>query len=229
MTTISVLSAIWGSGYGQFVDRWWHSVIELERKPDQIVVITDQDNFDLMSMNVPSGCEVDLKIVGLDNGLTFNDYWDRAFRECDMDWVATCCIDDVFVPEALNDIDRADAGGYELVADGVCFTDQSRVWKGYWNAVEIFNSMTMPGAAPMRKDLYERVGGFPKEIYWSDWAFYMVCAKAGVKVFQSDVIRIVFDEGYRHKTQSGQQLDPAMRDFANRQIRDFATMLLSEK
>lgn len=228
MTTISVVSAIWGSGYGQFLDRWWHSVIALERQPDQIVIITDKDNSHLINMNAPSGYGADFKLIVLDNDLSFNDYWDAAFRECNMNWIVTCCIDDVFMPEALNDIDRADAEGCELVADGVRFTDQARVWKGYWNAVEIFHSMTMPGAAPMRKDLYERVGGFPKQIYWSDWAFYMICAKTGVRVFQSDLIRIIFDEGYRHKTQSGQQLDPAIRAFANAQIKDFATMLLSE-
>jgi hypothetical protein len=229
MTTISVVSAIWGSGYCQFVDRWWASVAALERTPDQVVVITDQDNFDLVQTRRPLGYDVPLKIVALDNESTFNDYWDAAFRECDMDWIATCCIDDVFVSEALNDIDRADEQGCEMVADGVRFTDQSRIWKGYWNPVQIFDSMTMPGAAPMRKDMYERVGGFPKQIYWSDWAFYMVCAKAGVKVFQSDLIRIIFDEGYTHKTQSGQQLDSDTRQMANHQIRDFAIMLQSEK
>jgi hypothetical protein len=228
MTTISVVSAIWGLEYRQFVDRWWHSVVALERTPDQIVVITDEDNFDFIQSSKPSGYEVALKIVPLDNETTFHGYWDTAFRGGDMDWIVGLAIDDVFVSEALNDIDRADEEGCELVSDGCRFTDQPRIWKGYWNPVEMFHSMTMPGAAPMRKDMYERLGGFPWEIYWSDWAFYMVCAKAGVKVFQSDLIRMIFDEGYTHKTQSGEQLDPETRQFANNQIKQFANMLLSE-
>jgi hypothetical protein len=227
MTTISVGCAIWGLEYRQFVNRWWDSVVALERTPDQIVIVTDKASFDFIQTSKPAGYDVALKIVVVDD-LAFNEYWDRAYRECDMDWIANLAIDDVFLPEALNDVDRADAEGCELVADGCRFTDQSRIWKGYWNPVEIFDSMTMPGAAPMRKDMYERVGGFPKEIYWSDWAFYMVCAKAGVKVFQSDLIRMIFDEGYTHKTISGQQLDYDTRQFANNQIRHFATMLQSE-
>ena len=228
MTTISVGCAIWGLEYRQFVNRWWDSVVALERTPDQIVIVTDKASFDFIQTSRPAGYDVALKIVVMDNELTFHEYWDRAYRECDMDWIANLAIDDVFLPEALNDIDRADAEGCELVSDGCRFSDQPRIWKGYWNPVEMFDSMTMPGGAPMRKDMFERLGGFPWEIYWLDWAFYMVCAKAGVKVFQSDLIRMIFDEGYTHKTHSGQQLDSGTREMANNQIRQFATMLQSE-
>ena len=228
MTTISVVSAIWGLEFRRFVNRWWDSVVALERIPDQIVVITDRDNLDFFETSRPDGYDVSVKIVAVDGELTSTEYWDMAYRECDMDWIVGLSIDDLFVSEALNDIDRADAEGCELVADGCRFSDQPRIWKGYWNPVEIFDSMTMPGGAPMRKDMYERVGGLPNEIYWLDWAFYMVCAKAGVKVFQSDLIRMIFDEGYTHKTISGQQLDSGTREMANNQIRQFATMLQSE-
>jgi hypothetical protein len=228
MTTISVVCAIWGLEYRQFVNRWWDSVVALERTPDQIVVVTNRDSFDFIETSRPDGYDVAVKIIALDNELTSIEYWDVACRGGDMDWIVVLNVDDVFLPEALNDIDVADAEGCELVADGCRFSNQSRIWKGYWNPVEIFDLLTLPGVAPMRKDLYERVGGFPKEIYWYDWAFYMVCAKAGVKVFQSDLIRMIFDEGYTHKTQSGQQLDSGTREMANNQIRDFANMLQSE-
>jgi hypothetical protein len=229
MTTISVVSAIWGDRYGQFLHRWWDSVQALERQPDQVVVITDLRNFELVHSTKPFAYKIPTKVLALHNESTFNEYWDLAFRECEMEWIATCCIDDVFLPEALNDIDRADAEGCELIADGVRFSDQPRIWKGYWNPQEMFSSMTMPGAAPMKKVMYERIGGFPREIYWSDWGFYILCAKADVKVFQSDLIRIIFDEGHRHKTQSGEQLEPSVRAFANEQIRDFANKVRSDK
>jgi hypothetical protein len=227
MTTISVVSAIWGDRYRQFLPRWWDSVQALERQPEQVVIITDRRCFELAHSTKPFGYKVPTKILGLHDELTFNEYYDRAYQECEMEWLAICCIDDVFVPEALNDIDKADEAGCEMVADGVKFTNQSRIWKGYWNPSEIYRNMTMPGAAPMKKSMYERVG-WPKDIYWSDWAFYMKCAKAGVKVYQSDLIRIIFDEGYNHKTQSGQQLDPDTRAFANQQIGEFAAKLQSE-
>lgn len=228
MTTVSVVCAVWGENYRQFIPRWWDSVANLQRQPDQVVVITDRDNFERVHANKPMNYKVPTKVHGILHAETFNGYWDMAYRECDMEWIATCCIDDVFLPEALNDIDKADAEGCELIADAVKFTNQSRIWRGYWNPQEMYRNMTMPGAAPMKKAMYERVGGFPREIYWSDWGFYMLCAKAGVKVYQSDIIRIVFDEGYNHKTQSGQQLDPDTRAFANQQIGEFAAKVQSD-
>jgi hypothetical protein len=225
MTTISVVCAIWGLEYRQFVNRWWDSVVSLERTPDQIVIVTDKASFFFIQTSRPAGYDVALKIVVMDDELKFHEYWDRAYRECDMDWIANLAIDDVFLPEALNDIDRADAEGCELVSDGCRFTDQPRIWKGYWNPVEMFDSMTMPGGAPMRKDMFERLGGFPWEIYWLDWAFYMVCAKAGVKVYQTDTMRITHNLGADHKTRSGVLLDSETRQKADQQIFAYAAEL----
>jgi hypothetical protein len=229
MTTVSVVSVLFGERYRQFLPRWWDSLRNLERQPDQVVFITNAASFDALHSMKPSEYGAPIKIVVLDEGRTINEYWDLAFRECQMEWIAALSMDDVFLPEALNDIDRADDEGCELIADGCRFSDQSRIWKGYWNPEEMFSTMTMPGVAPMKKAMFERVGGIPTEIHWWDWAFYIVCAKAGVKVFQSDLIRMVFDEGYRHKTQSGEQLEPSVRAFANEQIRDFANKVRSDK
>jgi GT2 family glycosyltransferase len=77
----------------------------------------------------------------------------------------------------------------------------------------------------MTKDLYERVGGFDRDIYWSDWAFYMKAAKADVKVYQTNILRIVFDEGPDRKTRSGRLLDAETRHWANNQIFNYSAEL----
>ena len=229
MTTISVVAAIWGDRYRRFVPAWWDSVAALQRQPDEVVIITDRENFDYVHSSKPFGYKVPTAITGYVQPLEFNKYWDTAFRNATKDWIATCCIDDVFLPEALNDIDKADEQGCELIADSCKLSHTNTIWRGYWNPEEIFDRITMPGAAPMKRELYERVGGFDREIYWSDWAFYMKCAKAGVKVFHSDIVRIVFDEGANHQTQSGIRLDSATRSWADAQIREYSARLKADK
>ena len=225
MTTISVLTAIWGERYTQFVANWWASVASLERQPDEIVVITDPMNRKPVEAATPLHLAGITMVITHAAKLEFNDYWDAAFRSCSMEWLATCCIDDVFLPQALNAIDEADAAGAEMVADSCDLYPSGATWRGYWNPEEMFTRMTMPGAAPMKKAMYERLGGLDRDIYWSDWAFYMKAAKAGVKVHHTDIVRIIFDEGANHQTQSGRMLDPLTRQWADAQIRAYSADL----
>lgn len=227
MTTISVLTAVWGDRYTQFIPNWWQAVETLQRQPDEIVIITDAANKQPAEDNTPMRLKSITRVIAIVEPATleFNDYWDLAFRTCSKDWLATCCIDDIFMPAALNAIDEADQTGAEMVADSCALHPSGSIWHGYWNADEMYNRMTMPGAAPMKKAMYERIGGFDRHIYWSDWAFYMKAAKAGIKVHHTDIVRITFDEGATHQTQSGRLLDPTIRQRADAQIRAYSADL----
>jgi hypothetical protein len=227
MTTIGIVTTVWGDRYTRFIPNWWAAVATLERQPDEVTIVTDAINEEAIRANAPSNLLDVLNIVIVPNPeeLEFNDFWDKAYRSCNQKWMVTCCIDDVFLAKALNAIDEADAAEAELVIDGCIMAPHNSIWNGYWNPAEIFNTITLPGNAPMTKDLYERVGGFDRDIYWSDWAFYMKAAKAGVKVYQTDILRIVFDVGPNHETRSGVLLAPETRQWANEQIRTYATQL----
>jgi hypothetical protein len=225
MATISVVTAVWGDRYTQFIDKWWQSVTTLERQPDEIVVITDPANKLPAETQTPMNLAPITKVITLVTETDFNGYWDLAFRSVNQDWIATCCIDDVFLPAALNAIDEADQAGAEMVADSCALHPSGTIWHGYWDPQEMFTRMTMPGAAPMKKAMYERIGGFDRHIYWSDWAFYMKAAKAGIKVHHTDIVRIIFDEGANHQTQSGRLLNPVIRQQADAQIRAYSADL----
>lgn len=227
MTTISLVTTVWGEKYTRFIPKWWQAVSALERQPDEVTVVTDAINEQVFRAHAPNHLADALNIVIVSNpdDLDFNDFWDKAYRSCTQKWMVTCCIDDVFTPQALNAVDDAHLAGAELVIDGCIMSPHNQVWRGYWNPNEIFECITLPGNAPMTKELYERVGGFDRDIYWSDWAFYMKAAKAGVKVYQTDIIRIIFDLGTEHKTRSGVLLDSETRQWANQQILEYAREL----
>jgi hypothetical protein len=224
MVRISVVNAIWGERYHQFVSRWWAGVESLERKPDEVLIVAASDSAQVMKDSVPKGFKKITRVIVSDNE-NFNDYWDLAFASASGEWLAGCSIDDWFLPEALSEIDAAAEAGCELVCDSVVLHPSGKVFEGRWDSEAIFSNLVMPGVAPMSADLYHRIGGFDRDIYFSDWGFYIKAAAAGVKVHQTNIQRVVYDEGLDHETMSG-PLKPAHVDqMAHQQIQDLARRL----
>lgn len=215
--SVSVPVAVWGVEFSGFAEEWFASVNALNRLPDEIVLGVEQ--YDLTGASEASSVSlIPIRFVVLPNGGDFNDYWNAVFDACSGDWIAPCCIDDRFLPEALDEIDQADSEGAELLVDGIKWKYRGGDWRGYWDPAAIGRVLTLPGAAPFRRSLYDRIGGFRRDVRWSDWAFYMDAAAAGAKTYQASTLRIVFDEGNAHPTRSGVRLDADTRRAADDQI-----------
>lgn len=226
MVTISVVNAIWGERYHQFIPRFWSGVVGLERKPDEVVMVVGSADEQVVRDSVPRDFVKITRIIPADLE-HFNDYFHLAFTSATGDWLAWCSIDDWFFAEAFNEIDAAAAAGCDLVCDTVVLHPSGRVFEGYWNPTDIYSRLIMPGAAPMTAELYQRLGGFDKNIYFSDWGFYMKAAAAGVKVHPTKIKRIMYDEGVDHETMSGPRKPAHIDEMAHQQIRNLAASLQS--
>jgi hypothetical protein len=224
MVTISVVNATWGERYHQFIPRFWGGVTSLERKPDEVVMVIGSADEAVIRDSIPEGFESRMKIVVADLP-HFNDYFDLAFSSASSDWLAWCSIDDWFFPEALNEVDAAAANGCDLVCDTVILHPSGRMFEGFWDSTQIFHQLIVPGAAPMTAELYERIGGFDRDIYFSDWGFYIKAAAAGVKVHPTKIRRIMYDEGIDHETMSGPMKPGHIDQMAHEQIRALAQRL----
>jgi len=226
MVTISVVNAIWGERYHQFIPQWWAGVESLQRQPDEIVIVVASDTEKAIKTSIPKKLASKTRIIVSDRE-GFNAYWDEAFSAVTADWIVGCCVDDYFLPEALNEIENADANGCELICDSVQLHPSGRIFKGFWDADKIYTQLTMPGVAPMTKALYERIGGFDYDIYFSDWGFYIKAASQGVKVHSTNIIRIVYDEGLTHQTMSGPNKPDDVERIAHAQIKELGQRLRS--
>ena len=221
MTTISLPLAIWGEGYGEFLDRWLEGVHGLARQPDEIVLVTDEQNYGLRTK-----LETDMQLQT--HYLKAQDYrlWDYAIRQATSDWIAICNVDDVFLPHALDTIDQADREGYNLLIDSLVVKQTGHVWRGYWDAGMIPYRFTMPGAEPMRKDLYIEAGGFDYKFQYPDWALAVkMVAKGIARPFTSNTERIIFDTGSDRLTLSGGQQNPSVKARGSAQVHELAQEL----
>jgi len=132
----------------------------------------------------------------------------------------------VFLPHALDTIDQADREGYNLLVDSLVVKQTGHVWRGYWDAGMIPHRFTMPGAEPMRKDLYIEAGGFDYKFQYPDWALMVrVVAKGIARPFNSPTERIIFDTGSDRLTMSGGQQKPYVKARGSAQVHELAKEL----
>jgi len=224
MVTIAIVNATWGEKYLQFIPRFWQGIKSLQRQPDEIVLVVGPETDTAMRDAIPSNYSSITKVILVDH-LEFNEYWDLAFRSASSDWLAGCCIDDWFLPEAFNELENADLSNCELVTDSIVLHPSNRVFQGVWDTKKILTQLVMPGFAPMKRTLYERLGGYDKDVYFSDWGLYIKAAIAGVSVYHTEIQRIMYDEGLTHQTMSGPLKDPSIDGLAHGQIRDLVQRL----
>ena len=221
MAVISVPLAVWGQGYDQFFERWQEGVASLARQPDEIVLVTDKAN-----RNLSVRYHLDIPLTT--HYLTAQDYrlWDYAVRQCSGDWLAFCNVDDVFLPNALENIDKAHEEGYNLIIDSLIVKQNGHRWTGYWDAGTIPHRFTMPGAEPMSKQLYLDAGGFDYRYQFPDWALAVHMVHKGLaRPFVSNTDRIIFDTGADRVTLSGGQQNPSVKSAGTAQVHELSRSL----
>jgi hypothetical protein len=199
VTSIGLPLAIWGQGYSEFLTRWWDGVQLLERQPDEVVIVTDAQN--LPAVLEPLWHVKTAVILDRDSS-TYAEFWNRAVNAIESEWVAICNVDDKFFPGALNDVDQADKEGCNLITDVIQDLDGGKLHKSRWNGKSVGKAWTMVGAEPMKRDLFVKAGGFPEGQRFVDWALAMKMYLAGVKAYDTDTVRILYDRGKTRKTVS---------------------------
>ena len=219
MSSVTVAVAIWGEQYLRFMPDWWDAVRDLERKPDEIILAYGDDVAPEVFELIPAWAVVKLhRLSSINHGAV----WNELIQACSSDWLCICPADDRLTPEALNDVDAA--GDAELIVDSIQYLSNGFIWRGSWDFTNIKHLMPMPQLAITRVSLFDRVGGIREDIRWQDWAFYIDAYLADAKVFHSDIVRMIFDDGVNHVTESGRLLDSNIRNSADAQLRDYATL-----
>jgi hypothetical protein len=186
-----------GNRYAQFTARWWAAVLSMLPAPAEVVVAhTCPEPLGLLPgpatvRTVAVPC-VKPDVVSMVNA---------AVEAATQPWVSVIGVDDCYTPTALTDLVKADAAGAEILVWHQREVG-SHVWNCYWNPDVLQRANTLAGSCPVRRDLWLRVGG-PPRIAWSDWGFWLRCAKAGATAYQSDVVGVDFDAGRGHATFSG--------------------------
>jgi glycosyltransferase involved in cell wall biosynthesis len=215
--TISIVLAIWGDGYAKFLPQWFEAVETLERDYDEIVIVSDEQNINQVLTSIKDFSKVRIRVENYEP--EFANYWNRAIDLARSKWIAFCCADDYFLPEALNEIDAADNAECNLIVDHLLHKGSLQRQSAVWNPAELNSDFRLMGGNSITKSLWESVGGFPYGFQFADWGFALRLKKSAlVKPWQASTNRIVYDMGYDRMTMSGATLPYSDRAKGQNQI-----------
>ena len=216
-TTITVVLAIWGEGYADCLPAWFAGLDSLERECDEVVIVCDQAN---ISAVLSAATDFTKLRIRVEQHSEFGGYWNRAIDLATSKWIAFCCADDYFLPEALNEVDQADAEGANLICDHLLHKGTNVRQSAHWQPEALSHDFKLMGGNFITKKLWESAAGYPTGFQFADWGFALRMLKTKlVKPYYASTNRIVYDMGYDRPTMSGATLPGDVRAKGNEQIR----------
>ena len=195
----SVVVAVWGTRYQPYIARWWESLKTLNRQPNEIVLVSDLADDSNLFSTIPDWVDVPVVKVQIDSD-QYNELWSAAVHAASQEWIVKLCIDDQFCPQALDFLETVEG---DLVIDRCRFL-QGGEWVASWDTNDTDNRRFAPASfSPFRRNLIQFYDKIPKPCLWDDYVFYLLLAKANVKVYRTDNYRMIHDLGVDHETVSG--------------------------
>lgn len=209
-----------GNPYAQFVDRWWRGVLRMNPRPAEVIVAhTLPEPLGLLEYPV-SGIAVRSVVVSVSDAASV---YNAGVEAASQPWISTIGVDDTYRPDALALLQDADAAGADIMLWDH-YELGSHVWNCFWDPKTLKTANTVQGSSPFRRELWRRVGGFPR-IGWFDWGFWLRCAKAGAKAFATHRVGVDFDPGIHHVTHSGQAAPIEAKRYRDAELAAFAEAL----
>jgi hypothetical protein len=199
--TLGIGTCVFGSGYGEFIDRWWEGVADLKTQPDSIVIAYDKDNSELVLNAIPDKYKEITKTLEMSG--QFSDFMLAIQTNQTADWFSICGVDDKYLAGAFDELEEADRLGCDIYIDKLQLKHDQSIMEGRWLPELIPFQMTCPGAAPIKRTLFEKTGGHTAGAIFDDWELYIRCVKAGAKPYHSNTVRIIYDIGHERQTTSG--------------------------
>ena len=220
MTTLTLVTACWGTAYSQFIPRWWQGYQSLNRKPDELILGVEKDDLSGLSDSIPKG--VKARIVILPDG-DFQEKWEFILAQATSKWHISIAIDDELCPDAFDEIDAADEAEAEIYIDTILIRGGGKK-RGHWDTSNIAVDMPVGGGPATTVELFKRIG-IKKQFRWTDWVFLIDAVKAGVKPYISNTTRMIYDPGHGRSTWSSVSMDRAVRQAYCDEVTNYARSL----
>lgn len=167
--TVTVVTCVYGTQYGEFIDRWADSVEHLQPAPDHVIVASDSP------YTIP--CAETLMADYEGHPQAF--YQQLAVTHADTDWVWPLDIDDLAIPNALRGLDKVKADVWQMGfdrSDGEMYLPPQLTNRAYLAQ----SANVYVGSSAIRCDAFHAAGGIP-DIALQDWGLWRRMARNGAK------------------------------------------------
>lgn len=212
--SVSVVVAVWGTAYASYITRWWSSLEKVNRKPDEIVLVTDTKDSSGLLRSVPEWVDIPVRVIKTEKE-HYQEWWTVAVHAATKQYIAQMPIDDQFAPQALDAIDETEAS---LIIDRCEFLSGGE-WGAVWTPDNPRGRRFAPaGISPFHRRLLPIWDKIPSDTHWNDYLWYLLLAREGVSYYETNNLRMIHDLGHDHKTMSGVNLDYETRAMADAQL-----------
>lgn len=173
--TIGIVTVAVGETYLKFLPQWAKAVSNLERKPDQITIVTDhmpEQYVQILDETLESWQLLTSKTTWVNHPQILAN---EAISITHTDWICKIDADDIILPRAFNKIDTCTGDVYMF---GLAVNSERPYIPAPITADKLlslnFNPLT--AASPFRKKIWENSTGFQDMIY-DDWRFWRETAQ----------------------------------------------------
>lgn len=182
MTSVALVSVVYGDKYRTFLPEWCDAVAALERAPDEIILVTD----DVLATEehvrwLPNMIVMQATLTHkVHPQFLIND----AIYACESDWVCKMDVDDLIYPHALNPLDtcEADVYGFGIRLGGVNMPAQPATAE---DVLRIPHNLIFSGS-PFRKWVW--LMSHFQDVICEDWRFWINAANNGASFQRSSTI-----------------------------------------
>ncbi len=187
--TIGIITTCYS--YYHFLPQWTNSVASLNRKPDKIVIATENPSHPNI-LEVPKKVGCDFLAVKI-NEWNFANALNTAISHCDTDWIVWIGCDDWFYPHALDGWENSK---FDIVNFGLEFPDKSytRIQKAPKKdeVLDLTNGNLIPCGSPFRKKIWEKNSFNSSLSPYEDWAFGVGAAINNARFGSTERIDFVY-------------------------------------
>lgn len=183
--TISIVIAC-SQQYAHHLDDYMNAVAQLDRQPDEIVLVTDkvQPTFNCVRVQAPDRWNL-------------GEWYNLGFDAASSDWIVWTGADDRLRPHALNTIDTTNA---DVIAFGLHYTTgQTWMPANIRNAdiLKVQHNLVTCGS-PVRKQLWQATAFEPDLAPFEDWAFWVGCAHNNAQFTSTRTLDVDYTYGSDH-------------------------------
>jgi hypothetical protein len=204
--------------FSQYCEQWWEAIRVCNKLPDKVVIchwVPDTAGITSLPDWMPSE---NVLLIPFEYGTCVAEMLNRAIDQCGTDWIMFIGLDDQILPDALVEVEQAQAAGADILSTGVRFSNGGE-WMGVWNTSVLADRPPLPSNCPMRVATLQDCGGFA-EMKYHDWGMWIKLAKHNAKVYQGNTFGMLFHHGERHVTQSG--IQSSHHDIGRQQVHALA-------
>jgi glycosyltransferase involved in cell wall biosynthesis len=174
--TVTVYTIAWGDYWEKFGKRWTDHILNLNRKPDEIIIISDKH------------LETNFKVIVNKEPPAAWRFRNCAIKNASSSWLVPIDLDDNPLPNFIDNLNpEVDIHSFSLI------TSNGKIWNPSienWNDINNHDSINpIPSCSAVKLDVLKNIKY--RNVGWEDWALWIDLKNNNALIYFDSTVRYV--------------------------------------